>query len=79
MDQQGNSTLSVINANDGQILSSRLLDHEFRYVDLEPLNRNASLESIAILGVHRATGEIRHWFHSPTLTGVVPAMSFGGN
>ena len=78
-DQLGNPSVSIINANDGQILSTRLLDPEFRYLDLEPLTRNAGLESIAILGVHRATGEVRLWFHSPTLAGAVPSMSFGRN
>lgn len=77
VDQQGNQTLSVINAIDGQIKSTRTLDRNIRYVELEPVSRNGTLESIAVLGVNRATGDVRLWFYNPTLSGAVPSMNFG--
>ena len=77
VDQQGNSTISVINATDGRTLSTRNLNKDFRYLDLEPVYRNGTLESLAVLSLHRSTGEVRILLHSPSLTGAIPSISFG--
>ncbi len=77
VDNAGNPAISIIAASDGKILFSRSLDRQFRYIDIEPINRNATFESIALLGVHRATGEVRLWLHNPSLSVAARSLNFG--